>query len=73
MYAAKRGWALPDGSFPIRNEKELHDAISDLGRTTKPKSTVVAHILKRARALGFVAKLGDGERAALGLSKGKQS
>jgi hypothetical protein len=32
MLAAKRGQALPDGSFPIRNRAELSDAIQALGR-----------------------------------------
>jgi hypothetical protein len=32
MLAARRGQALPDGSFPIRNRSELSDAIQALGR-----------------------------------------
>ena len=55
-YAARKGWALPDGSFPIRNETELKDAIAAIGRA---KNYVIAraHIIKRARALHLVRLL----------------
>ena len=54
-YAAS-GVALPDGSFPIRNRKDLMDALHDLGRT-KHYAAAKRHIIKRARALGLTADL----------------
>lgn len=52
---AKRGLALPDGSYPIRNEDDLRNAIRAYGRS-KPQQRVKLrkHITKRARALGKV-------------------
>jgi hypothetical protein len=50
---AKKGQALPDGSYPIRNESDLKNAIQAYGRS-KPsdRAKVRAHIRKRAKALG---------------------
>jgi hypothetical protein len=48
---AKEGVALPDGSFPIRNKKDLENAIHDVGRA-KDKAKAKAHIKARARAIG---------------------
>lgn len=54
---AKKGQALKDGSYPIRNEADLKNAIRAIGRADKAKrASVRRHILKRAKALG-VAKL----------------
>ena len=53
---AESGIALPDGSFPIRNRKDLMDALHDLGRT-KHYAAAKRHIIKRARALGLTADL----------------
>lgn len=51
--AAKKGEALPDGSFPIRNEKDLKNAIQAYGRSKEEdRAAVRKHIQKRARALG---------------------
>jgi hypothetical protein len=58
MLAARRGQALTDGSFPIRNRSELSDAIQALGRA-KDQARVKRHIIKRARALGAVSMLPD--------------
>ena len=46
------GKAMPDGSFPIRNEADLKNAIQSYGRA-KPgkKASVRRHIMKRARGL----------------------
>lgn len=50
---AKKGEALPDGSYPIRNEKDLHNAIHAFGRSKKEdRAKVKRHIVKRAKALG---------------------
>jgi len=49
---AQRGWALPDGSYPIADKADLQNAIQAIGRgTANPKATIKNHIVKRARAL----------------------
>lgn len=48
---AKRGYALPDGSFPIRDERDLEKAIKASGRASD-QAEAKKHIKKRARALG---------------------
>lgn len=51
--AAEKGEALPDGSFPIRNESDLKNAIKAYGRAKESeRAKVRKHIMKRARALG---------------------
>lgn len=53
---AKKGVALPDGSFPIPNKAYLVRAIKAFGRAPEGKrKQVKRHILKRARALGASA------------------
>jgi len=49
--AAKSGAAMPDGSYPIENTKDLKNAIQAIGRAKNP-AAVKAHIRKRAKALG---------------------
>lgn len=49
---AKRGHALPDGSFPIKDEEDLRNAIQAFGRA-KDKNAAKAHIIKRAMDLGM--------------------
>ena len=50
---AATGRALPDGSYPIRNEKDLKNAIQAYGRSNpEDRSKVRSHIIKRAKALG---------------------
>ena len=56
--AADKGYALPDGSFPIRDKAELAKAILALGRASDTQAAK-AHIIKRARALGAVSLLPD--------------
>jgi hypothetical protein len=49
---AEKGEALPDGSFPIRSESDLKNAISSYGRSSKgDRARVRRHIIKRARQL----------------------
>lgn len=49
---AEKGQALPDGSFPIRNESDLKNAIHAYGRSKKSdRAAVRKHIMKRARQL----------------------
>lgn len=49
--AAASGAAMPDGSFPIKSEQDLKNAIHALGRANNPDA-VKRHIIKRAKALG---------------------
>jgi len=48
---AKRGIALPDGSYPIRDVGDLRNAIQAYG-LGKDRAAVKQHIIKRARTLG---------------------
>jgi len=49
---AEEGKALPDGSFPIRNEKDLRNAVHAYGRSRPGKRGAVRrHIVKMARKL----------------------
>lgn len=49
--AADKGWALPDGSYPIEDAEDLRKAIQAYGRAKHPVLTK-RHIMKRANALG---------------------
>ena len=53
---AKRGAAMPDGSFPISNAQDLRNAIHDVGRAHDP-AAAKRHIIKRARALMLKSEL----------------
>lgn len=55
---AKKGLAMPDGSYPIRNVSDLKNAIQSYGRA-KNKDAVKAWIKKRARVLGAEDLLPD--------------
>lgn len=48
---AKQSLALPDGSYPIKDEEDLRNAIQAYGRA-KDKDLTKAHIIKRAMDLG---------------------
>ena len=48
---ADAGEALPDGSFPIKDEADLQNAIQAYGRAGD-KAAAKAHIMKRAKELG---------------------
>lgn len=48
---ARKGQAMPDGSFPIANVDDLKKAIKAHGRAKNP-GPVKKHIIKRAHALG---------------------
>jgi hypothetical protein len=48
---ASKGFALPDGSFPIENVEDLKNAIQAYGRAGD-QSAAAKHIAKRAKALG---------------------
>jgi 2'-5' RNA ligase len=50
---AKKGWALPDGAYPIADVADLKRAIKSYGRAKESeRAKVRKHIAKRARALG---------------------
>lgn len=50
--AAKGGMALPDGSYPIRNKRELMAAVRRRRQGNAPYEKIVAHIRRRAKDLG---------------------
>jgi hypothetical protein len=54
--AAKKGQALPEGGFPIKNRADLKKAVKALGRATN-KAAAKRHIIKRARALNALSDL----------------
>lgn len=53
---ADQGKALPDGSFPIRDRKDLQDAIQSYGRA-KNKAEAKRWIKRRARELKAAKEL----------------
>lgn len=61
--AADSGAALPDGSFPIKNTSDLHNALRAIGRAKDP-AKAKAHIKARARALGAESELPDDWKGA---------
>lgn len=48
---SKEGTAMPDGSFPIKSESDLRNAIQAYGRA-KDKEAAKRHIMKRAKEMG---------------------
>ena len=53
MEYARKGWAMPDGGYPISNGADLKNAIRAYGRAgSGQKAKVRRHIMKRARGLG---------------------
>lgn len=56
---AKKGHALPDGSFPIVDREDLENAIQAIGRAKDPDKAK-AHIKKRARELGLEELIPEG-------------
>lgn len=60
MEMGKKGLALPDGSFPIRNLNDLKNAIMAYGRA-KDQSAAAKFIAKRAKALNAEDLIPDTE------------
>lgn len=56
---AKKGHALPDGSYPIVDREDLENAIQAIGRAKDPDKAK-AHIKKRARELGLTELIPEG-------------
>lgn len=57
--AAKKGYALPHGGFPIYNAEDLKNAIQSIGRAGDPVEAK-AHIKKRAKVLGLTKMVPSG-------------
>jgi len=53
---AKKGHALPDGSFPIRNRQDLKNAVQSWG-LAKNKAAAKKFIKKRAKQLDAMSEL----------------
>lgn len=53
---ADKGWALPDGSFPIADEEDFDNAIN-LAHKANDIKAAQAHIKKRAKELGLEDKI----------------
>lgn len=51
--AAEKGFALPNGKFPIRNKRELGSAARLIHKTNMDKATVKRHIIAQAHRLGL--------------------
>lgn len=56
-YAASRGWAMSNGSYPIRpanmhGSADLAKAVQAVGRGSGSHDEIRRHIIKRARAIG---------------------
>jgi hypothetical protein len=63
-YCASQGWALSDGSYPIRpanmnGKRDLAKATQSVGRGGASTATIRAHIKKRAQAIGAQNLLPD--------------
>jgi hypothetical protein len=56
--AAKKGMAMPDGSFPISDRGDLRKAVKALGRAKDP-AKARRHIKRRAKALHAESELPD--------------
>ena len=54
---AKKGEAMPNGKFPIRNRQDLKDAIRLSGSSSMPKEDVKKWIKKRAKELNLEDEL----------------
>lgn len=54
---AKKGEAMPNGKYPIRNSQDLKDAIKLSGASDMTKEKVQAWIKKRAKELGLESEL----------------
>ncbi|WP_406168891.1 phage major capsid protein [Streptomyces sp. NBC_00996] len=58
QHAASQGWAMEDGSYPIRpldshGRTDLEAAVRAVGRGSGSHDAIRAHIVKRAKALGL--------------------
>jgi HK97 family phage prohead protease len=56
---AKEGWAMPDGSYPIKDTEDLGNAIHAVGRGGSSHDAIRKHIISRAKALGASDQVPD--------------
>jgi hypothetical protein len=56
---AKQGTAKPDGSYPIEDAEDVHNAVQDFHRSSDATPSDKAHIRTRAKALGMGDPFGD--------------
>lgn len=56
---AKKGHAMPDGSYPIADAEDLDNAIHAVGRGNADHDAIRRHIIKRAAALGLSSRIPD--------------
>jgi hypothetical protein len=70
--AADSGAALSDGSYPIKSQEDLNNAVRLRGKSkSHSKAAVEAHIRRRAKALGLkVPDMSDTEKVAGGPTMG---
>jgi len=61
--AAASGHAMPSGSFPVNNVKDLKNAIRAIGRAKDPEAAK-SHIKARAKALGHEEMVPDNWKGA---------
>lgn len=64
-YCASQGWAMADGSYPVRpkdnhGEADLDKAILAVGRGSGSHDAIREHITKRANALGLGDRIPEG-------------
>jgi len=64
-YAASQGWAMADGSYPIRpadnhGRADLESAIRAVGRGSESHDAIRKHIMARAKTLGLSELIPDG-------------
>ncbi len=67
---AKSGEAMDDGSYPIADEEDLHNAIRAAGRGNAGHDSIRQHIIKRAHALGHPEAIPDNWNADGSLKTG---
>lgn len=72
-YCTSQGWALSDGSYPIRpaemhGKRDLAKATQAVGRGGASTATIRAHIKKRATAIGAANLLPDSYQTSGGSS-----
>lgn len=65
---AKRGFAMPDGGYPIRNRKDLRNAIQAYGRGNN-KDDVKRWIKRRAKQLDAEDMLPENWRTSMNHSE----
>lgn len=63
-YAASKGWAMKDGSYPIRpanmhGASDLSNAIKAVGRGGASHNAIRQHIISRAKAIGMSDQIPD--------------